>query len=467
MRKIVILIGLVIPIMIKAQSGITIKIEDLKKPEKLLKKNSYQDIVKQLILSNDRVDINMLKDTMNYPYGIVANSKNNGDLVNYGFHPFFNGLYQAYADHRPFVLTPDMMWLLIAQGFAKHVSNNAEELRNLFVNFDGKISLIVRNDSISLDDPDSPWEKVFPQFTKKIGDYTGPELIDILSCNFSTTTPTSKIASQITIMEAMKSYFEYIVIVVGCGIPEIKLMGTTEDWQKVYDKAQNLKKYKLDWWINDLEPLLKEFVNASKGDIDKSFWQKMFKYHTKKKYGAPKIIDGWIVKFFPYDKDGKRNNLKTLTAGSDLPDEIVKVDLKYIYIDAAHTEEIPLELWSGFFGLEQNDTTFALKPVISWMIRKKSLDNSIIKSQLGDQANSDEGIMIRVKSIPDEILSIPHIKDLDIVFIDEINIPDDIAKIKIDRFRMTGKISPSEIEHVVRLLPNTILIINGKAVSAH
>ena len=42
-------------------------------------------------------------------------------------------------------------------------------------------------------------------------------------------------------MEAMKPYFEFIVMYIVCGIPEITLEGTPEDWEKVLDKARRLK----------------------------------------------------------------------------------------------------------------------------------------------------------------------------------------------------------------------------------
>lgn len=46
-------------------------------------------------------------------------------------------MYQAYADHRPFVLSPDMIWLLISQGFARHINANQESMRNELVDFSG------------------------------------------------------------------------------------------------------------------------------------------------------------------------------------------------------------------------------------------------------------------------------------------------------------------------------------------
>ena len=45
-----------------------------------------------------------------------------------------------------------------------------------------------------------------------------------------------------------------------------------------------------------------------------------------RKYGAPNMIDGWIVKFFPYDKKGQRNNLKQLE-GTDSPVSYTHLDV--------------------------------------------------------------------------------------------------------------------------------------------
>jgi len=475
MRNRLILLLLVMPLMIFSQKGITLKIEDLPKPERLLKLDAYDDIYKGLILTDVGLNKYQVANYKNdYPYNIVAKSKAPDSLLNFGYHSFFNGMYQAYADHRPFVLSPDMIWLLISQGFAQHVNANSKELRSQFVNFEGKLTLKVRNDEIQLDKPRSPWEKVFPEFTKQISEYTGNDLMNALTCDFSTTTPVSKVASEITIMEAMKPYFEYVVIRIICGIPEVKLEGTTADWQKVLDKARYLRKYKLDWWIDEIEPLLVNFVKASKGDYEKDYWCNIFKCHSEKVYGSPLKIDGWIIKFFPYDKTGKRNNLQELALGDNLPSEVVKVDLKYIEIDEAGNEKTtPLELWAGFVGLEQNQRTFALKPEIGWMIKKKDVGKEEKDSQKltedlkAKSSNSigfgNDGIEIRVNRVPKEILALNQIKGLLINFTDEILIPDEMGKIKIEQFKMTGRISEEGIERIVKMFPNTVLIINSKA----
>ena len=457
-----------LPLLTFAQSGITFKVEELSRPEKPLWLTSPNQIYHRLILSDVNMsDLDIKRDSIDFPFNIIAKSRIEDSLVTFGYHSFFNGMYQAYADHRPFVLSPDMIWLLISQGFAQHINSDPEQLRSYFVDFGGKLTLIVQNDSISLEDPDSPWEKIFPDFTKQIGDFTGNELINILSCDFSTSTITTKVASDITIMEAMKPYFEFIVFYVICGIPEITLEGTPDDWQKVLNKANFLRKYQLDWWIDELEPILEEFVRTSKGKINNRFWTNMFKYHSKKRYGAPKIIDGWIVKFFPYDKDGERNNLSDLVYRDNLPNEIVKVDLKYIMTNGTNTEEIPLELWAGFIGLNQEKETLKLTPQIGWMIRKKDIGNkALINKFNSDNSQNGGGIQIRVKTFPDELLSLTQIKTLEIQFLDRIIIPDEISRIKIDTFIMTGSISNVEIQRICKLLPDTELFINDRKYNA-
>lgn len=446
-----------------AQNGITFKVENLSKPEKLVFEKSHEDIYKGLMMSDLKSYAYEIKEkNINIPFNIIAKSEAPDSLVNFNYQSFFSGMYEAYANHRPFILSPDMIWLLINQGFAHHVNANKESMRNLFVDFSGKRTLIVKADK-ELEDPTLSWEEIFSQFNAQISSYTRGNLVETLTCNFSTTTPLEKVASEITIMEAMKPYFEFVVMYIVCGIPEITLEGTPEDWEKVLDKARRLKEYKLEWWISELEPLLEEFVKASKGEVDKDFWRNMFKYHSQKKYGAPNIIDGWIVKFFPYDKDGKRNNLKQLEGGNSLPDEIVKVDLKYLEIRNDTTIETPLELWSGFIGLQQNKDNFALRPQIGWMIRKKDVGNEGLLSKLRMQAQEEgigSGISIKVKEFPPVLLELKEIKRLKIQFTDEIDIPNELSEVKIKTLELSGKITQEGIERIRKLFPNTEVKIN-------
>jgi hypothetical protein len=439
------------------QKGITFSVEELSKPENLLPTSSYSDICAKLILSDANMRPSQAKKDSINRYGIIARSEAS-DLVNIGYHSFFNGVYQAYADHRPLVLSPDMIWLLISQGFARHVSSDSEKMRKYFVDFQGKKTLEATAKGTIV------WENIFPQFTKQIGEYTGKDLIDILSADFSTTTPVEKVASEITIMEAMKPYFEYVVFYVVCGIPEITLTGTAEDWQKILDKTKQLGKYDLEWWTKELEPVLTQFVKASKGDVNKEFWRNIFKQHTLKKYGNPKVIDGWFVTFFPYDKKGKRNNLKQLSGGDDLPEEIVKVDLKLVTIYEDETvTTTPLELWAGFFGLEQNQENFALTPKIGWMIREK--DNAVQEQQVqkleSELKKTNGTISIRVGEIPEALFQLDSIGYLDITFTGKIIIPEQLTAVKIGRLKLSGEIDEPEEKRIRNMFPKSEVTITN------
>jgi hypothetical protein len=439
------------------QTGITFQVvEDLSRPEGLLATQSNNDVLERLVKLSQ-------KDDKEYPSNIFARSRLPAEMVNYGYHSFFDGMYYAYLEHRPIVLSPDAIWLLISQGFAQHVNANAEKLRRYFVDFDGKLTLIVKTSTVTLDNPDSPWEAVFPEFTKQIAEHTGEELINLLSADFTTTTIVEKVASEITIMESMKAYFEYMLMSIGCGIPEVTLLGTTEDWQKILDKTKRLGEYELTWWTDELEPVLQEFVNASRGEINKEFWMNMFdqEYYSLGS-GRGSIINGWITKFFPYDNNGRRNSLRGIGSSRSLPEEIVKVEV--LYYDTETGDSTPLELWAGFFGLEQNTENFALTPRIGWMIKKADPENSELAKKL-ESGGAPHSIRLRVMEFPSELFYLDRIDTLTIEFINEITIPDAFARVRINELNLSGKIKQEGINRITGMFPDSWITINGDIVN--
>lgn len=443
-----------------AQEGFTFLVEALSAPQTPLQVRSPKSIYEELILDEVDMHPNQLQHNgIQFPFGIVAMSNNPDSLVNFRYNSFFQGMYHAYADHRPFVLSPDVIWLLISQGFSQHVYANAEQMRSLFVAHEGRKKLEIRDDRIRLTDPDSPWEDVFPRFADTMSCYVKAGLVDLLSADFSTTTPAEKIASQITLMKAMESYFHYVVVASVCGIPQITLLGTPEDWQKILDKTRLLATYDLAWWTGELIPILQQIVKTAQGDVDRDFWRNMFKEHSTGSYGGI-YFDGWIVRFFPYDKNGQRNNLQRLEDPSLLPEEIVKVDLLLVeeYPDGS-TVSTPLKLWAGFLGLEQNPQTFALKPDIGWMIRK--MDSQRQARILAYEQAARHQIEIKTDTFPLELLKLDSIRWLEIEFTDRITIPDELADVTIAYLYLTGKIDSKQKRRLIGLFPHTDLTING------
>ena len=295
-------------------------------------------------------------------------------------HPFINSIRTAYACHRPLVLSPDAVWITIAHGFAHHVSNCSEQLRHQLVRNEETMTLSLYCEPGLIDMPVEKWEPYFPQFTEQMDQWTDNGLIEVLTNDFSTTTPVSYVASQITTMSALQSYFKYQIIE-SCGIPTIYLEGTPEDWQRIVQKAHALRQYDLDWWMDELEPVLQKFADASAGKVDTVFWQSICKktdlFVDEEDYcglGEPiEKINGWVLKFYPYYRDGRKSSFTEMDNNDVLllPMEVSSAPLEYVDVTG---ERLQLELAAGFVGITEDSVTLSLRPQIVWYISKEDCD---------------------------------------------------------------------------------------------
>lgn len=79
-------------------------------------------------------------------------------------------------------------------------------------------------------------------------------------------------------MDTFQNYFEYI-LVCGCGLPKVKLLGTLDDWIKLKEATLKLKEFELDWWIDKLVPILEKLISEYQANqADKVFWDDIFHY---------------------------------------------------------------------------------------------------------------------------------------------------------------------------------------------
>ena len=154
--------------------------------------------------------------------------------------PVLNGFYKAHTNHYPIRIKPDDIWLLIVQAFSYHVNENAEKLRDMFVNFSGKKELVVKYPISTIDEVNNKiLENFSEQINEQIKKYLGENVLNTLTPNFSTTTYDYTIVCKISIMGAFKKYFDYTMDLCGCGIPYLILEGTAEDYQKIISKAKD------------------------------------------------------------------------------------------------------------------------------------------------------------------------------------------------------------------------------------
>ena len=208
----------------------------------------------------------------------IGRGEERRDTVVYesGTSLFYNCMVEAYAGHYSVILSPDAIWTLISQGFCHHISLNTEKLKDKIVNHEGKMEISVISE-YDLYSPHMDWDTLLNGFDIQIAENTKGNIADIMRADFSTTGNTERITSQVTLMSAVKSYFDFAAIHTICGIPTITIEGTPDDWRKIIKKVESLRDYDLGWWVDDLKPILQEFVNASEGNVNKDFWQNIVK----------------------------------------------------------------------------------------------------------------------------------------------------------------------------------------------
>ena len=385
----------------------------------------------------------------------IAYSFKNDNLCYLGQDIFFKFMVEAYADHRPIALSPDIIWNLIAQGFCQHINNNPEALRDRIVYHErGKIELSVMTKD-ELHSPNVKWDELLNTFDNMIAESTKDNLADVMRADFSTTDKTARIVSQMTLMSSVKAFFDYSVIYLSCGIPNITIEGTTDDWQKVLNKTQQLRKYDLEWWVDDLVPILNEFINASKGNVNKVFWRNIVKKDRPEKFvgggcswDRPTVLDGWFLKFMPYDKRGNRLPEKVTYNYEDMPSQVTNVDFKYKNLDTGTT--IPMEMICGLVGIEIDTITNAMRPKLGWMVCEKNKKLEV------ESITKDPVILTE---IPDILQYIEYEPSICLVLnYDEIKLPEWFVNLKIDRIRLQTKKNDKLKKELEKMFPDRIVV---------
>jgi len=185
-------------------------------------------------------------------------------------------LLLAFAKHYPVILKPDDFWKAILYGFARHVEKNAEVLRDKFVSHEGKKELKVEVDHFTPGNGTvSDWELVFPQFSTQIQqNISNPELHDIVTRKFSTTTVTDQACHEIALMSSMKQYFSYCMMTC-CGIPEITLEGVAQDWQDLYNRTKQLGEFMLPEFSKKMVDMLASCVEKNCEHVKWEYQQKI------------------------------------------------------------------------------------------------------------------------------------------------------------------------------------------------
>ncbi|MFD1077099.1 DUF4419 domain-containing protein [Longispora fulva] len=293
-----------------------------------------------------------------------------------GVHPLLAAVGRAFAEHRPLVLSPDAVWLTIAQGVAQHVRLHAEELRDHLVSHRGRRDLTVPVTAVPVDA--AGWSRAVDQFA----DLLEGEVGELPGCDFSTSTAVDRTAGRVVMLDVYSPYFALVMVAV-CGIPTVTLTGTVADWRRIADRVDTLDRYGLHEWRRSLAPIAAQFVRAAAGDVDTAFWRRI--YNPVDAYGG-ELITGWAARLYPYLlEDGgidRPNPLlelpldepRDLTVdhrsyrGPGISSAGVPATLSKVRItinDRTLDQLSAVELHAGLVGIAQ-DPDGALRPVAGW-----------------------------------------------------------------------------------------------------
>ena len=314
------------------------------------------------------------------PSKIHGNSRQNCVMFDSECNNFVGSMHFAFEYHRPFRITPSIIWLQILHGIGLAINRNTGSMRDRCVKHDGKLLLDIVDNSLKCGKEDNNWDGVIDGWIQKIGANLIDGLSEKIILNLSDTGRVERAAFGVAIMYSFKEYFDYQASTL-CGIPSIELAGTSEDWQEIIEKAILLTTYfELEEWRDALIPTLRKMQSGSAGEVDKEFWNNMYKY---KSASGGDIITGWVVDLFPYleisidcmdleRKEQVRNwsftDRKRHVHLGNFPNGITVVPVKWKYLRT--TYEMSLE--AGFVGVGKYDGG-VISPSIGWSIRDREV----------------------------------------------------------------------------------------------
>ena len=321
----------------------------------------------------------------------------NNKILSFGNHKLILGYLNAYFNHCPIKLNPNIIWQLILNIFSKYVNEYSQykSFREKFVNFLGKKKLICTKIG-TFKDVYKYQNDIIKDFCEKISENIGKELIDILTPNFTTSNENSIISGKVTIMSTFESFFDYDLMMISCGIPYIILEGSLNDWENILNKLKFLSKY--DFYINNMEKDIIEIINTKKGKINLEFWSKII-METKIKekqtracmfdfYEVENIyITGWILDFYNKRKIKKKDI-------SDLISEIVEVPVKITEINDFHNNTKKGIIYGGIRDIKQDPNNYEVEPIVNYEFtfdeNQKEIENKEENKNQKEIENNEE-----------------------------------------------------------------------------
>ncbi|OAA58300.1 hypothetical protein ISF_06839 [Cordyceps fumosorosea ARSEF 2679] len=213
------------------------------------------------------------------------------------------GALEAWAQHQHLVLRPDEVWFEVLAQLNFYMAAHAEEVRHLFVDFDGQEEIVVKAFT---------WRDVISSFAGEIQKRVKTDwLKEWIMPGFSTSNEDDGMTATVLMMGLVKQYFSFTGGII-CGLPQVTLLGTRDDWARLVEKLDRLSEFgeEPQEYAENLRPIFNRFVRTfDEPDSEeiKTFWRQIVRaeHHMTCGKGAIEFnITGWILGLLYWNENG-------------------------------------------------------------------------------------------------------------------------------------------------------------------
>ena len=204
---------------------------------------------------------------------------------------FLLPIHTAYSGHLRVSISADDFWHTICSMLWIAVNGNPERYRSILVPDIGGVVVKSVNGELN---STSAFDTTLRSFEALILSSVGTNRYNTSMNNFNTTGAVEQRCSVVGMMKLFDDYYNYRVVT-NCGIKQIQLRGTVEDYQRVLYRIKESDKFDLGWWKKELVYVLEKIIAAYNGAVDTDFWRNMYVTDA-----GTSNVHGWINVLFPY-----------------------------------------------------------------------------------------------------------------------------------------------------------------------
>lgn len=233
---------------------------------------------------------------------LVKNNVNPDGPTQLGFVGF---LSRAYSRHESIEIYPHDLWYIVLAEVAKAIKEREGICRPLFTRSENKVDIFVPVEDPTTIDLDA----VVFHLRNLV-----PVDVGLFLPSLPSAPTTANLAMSAAFCDALSVYYNYMTYC--CGIPQIRVMGTQDEWNTLALCSKNIRSlfssigYKTVTIMLDKVTGIFQRVTASFDTPDPFFWMDIF---TQKNIGSGRelAINGWVTDLFLNPSRGEK--LENLT----------------------------------------------------------------------------------------------------------------------------------------------------------